>query len=90
MNYPCRCNRCHQRRSLRKPDKLCQCGGVFRVDKYRLLKEDKNPCHCDGYPFPHSRGRSKACRYHPIGFESYEEELEHILRVQKMGRKHNA
>lgn len=68
FNHPCRCNKCRGRKTLRKHPDLyerrhhvkCSCGGEFKVDTYRMSKENKNPCKCDGYWFPHRKG-SKWC-----------------------------
>lgn len=72
--YPCRCRSCGSRRTLRQhPDHYtrrapaCGCGGAYRVDTFRQLREHKrNACTCGGYPFKHRRG-SLYCQHGAAG-----------------------
>lgn len=69
--YPCRCRHCGARRTFRHhPDTYARrfrwlvcCGKAdWRVDNYRMTREHKNRCLCDGYWFPHRKG-SKWCNF---------------------------
>lgn len=60
--YPCRCRRCGSRRTLAKhpeayrKEPTCSCGGTYRVDRYRRIKEhQRTTCRCLLYWFPHRR-----------------------------------
>jgi len=73
--WPCRCSKCGARKTLNmmphqyKLDKhrTCLCGGELRVDWYRKKKENKSPCSCDGYHYPHRKGGGVWCKHHPAG-----------------------
>lgn len=73
--WPCRCSKCGARKTLNmmphqyKLDKrrTCLCGGELRVDWYRKKKENKAPCKCDGYHYPHRKGGGVWCKHHPTG-----------------------
>ena len=73
--WPCRCSKCGARKTLNmmphqyKLDKHrnCLCGGELRVDWYRKKKENKAPCKCDGYHYPHRKGGGVWCKNHPTG-----------------------
>ena len=60
--YPCRCKVCRSRQTFKKlpwtyrKEKQCHCGGEYRVDEYRRNIENKKPCRCNGYHFPHRKG----------------------------------
>lgn len=42
---------------VRQP-KCRMCGkGLLIIDRYRIKVENKTPCKCWGYSFPHARGR---------------------------------
>lgn len=65
-SFPCRCRRkaCeHRQTKAMHPDdyarqpKCKMCGSKLRVDRYRIKRENKNPCRCWGYAFPHAKGR---------------------------------
>lgn len=67
MSYPCRCRRkaCERRQTIAmhpteylrtKRCKFCR-KGELRVDRFRVKRENKNPCRCSWYSFPHARGR---------------------------------
>lgn len=64
----CRCSKCRHRKSFYKhPEryskpKKCTCGGLYIIDVYRNTKENKTPCTCDGWWFPHRLG-SVGCNY---------------------------
>jgi len=72
MGIPHRCLRCTARQSFKrewddyKIKKKCwSCGhDKFYIDRYRCLKENKSPCTCDGYMFPHKKGRGE-CYHNP-------------------------
>lgn len=69
QSYACRCKRasCQSRHRLpRHPDKYIRpprcrsCNqGTYRIDKFRTDGREQrgNTCRCDGYSFPHFRGR---------------------------------
>lgn len=73
--WPCRCNQCNTRKTLRRnPDDYLKdfaflkcpskCGGVLRVDWGRAAGRDGGvTCHCDGYSFPH-RKKSLYCDHY--------------------------
>lgn len=73
--WPCRCSKCGARKTLNmmphqyKLDKhrACLCGGELRVDWYRKKQENKAPCKCDGYHYPHRKGGGVWCKHHPTG-----------------------
>jgi len=71
--YPCRCVSCGDRHVLRlQPDEYTRprqcrhgCRAPLRIDWYRMAAEwHRKPCRCDGYSFPHARGRGY-CMHNP-------------------------
>lgn len=76
QSYACRCNRAecqHRRRLPKHPDEYIRAPrcrscrkGAYRVDPYRSSgrEQDGKTCRCDGYSFPHFRGRGY-CAHNP-------------------------
>lgn len=70
MIFHYRCRKCRTRHTLKKRledyvriKKCKSCGSEkFSPDRHRDKKENKNPCVCHGYWFPHRKG-SKWCIY---------------------------
>lgn len=66
-SHACRCRRCEARRRLPKhpdeyvrPPRCRNCGArTWRVDRYRDDGREQrgHTCRCEGYSFPHFRGR---------------------------------
>lgn len=66
----CRCknNRCRARVTItkakwhsEKEPKCHRCGGELKIDTHRMNKENKKPCNCHGYMFPHRKGGGVWC-----------------------------
>lgn len=78
MSYSYRCTRanCRARRSLKqhmfqyqhnKEPKCSVCGGRLTFDEHHQANNSKHTCTCDGLAYPHRRGSSVWCVYHPVG-----------------------
>lgn len=69
-NYLCR----HRRVANKHPDEYkrvprCPSCGMckgWRIEQRAYSQRDR--CHCKGYHFPHQKGSSKYCDFHPQGF----------------------
>lgn len=73
-SYPCRCTRdaCRKRQTkLKHPNEYARTPRCIacrqmtvKVDRYRCRVENRNPCRCYGYSFPHAKGRGW-CDHNP-------------------------
>jgi len=67
-SVPCRCKKCRARMTITKAkwrgtkEPQChRCGGELKIDTHRIEKENKKPCNCHGYPFPHRKAGGVWC-----------------------------
>jgi ferredoxin len=84
VRHPHRCNKCrrcftlrHPRNWYERPPACPGCGSTsYHYDthtrKRRLARRRQQPCHCDGYHYPHRPGGGVWCRQHPTGPDDYD------------------
>lgn len=72
---PFRGKRCYQRHSFKKKveeyarPKKCHCCGnkITYIDKWQMKKNKEATCDCGSPHYPHRKGTTVWCIYHPTG-----------------------